>query len=1456
MVNRLCAGGSEVFVNLKAIRRTLLLSSTVAMSGIAGYGRSAYAACVQSPPSSSTYLCSGAVNTDTQPITADNATVSTRTGFSIDTRPPGSGGNAIEIIAGGSLSFTDAYQSSITGQVNGLFVSGEAVTIEVNGDLTGVEQHGILAEQLSQGSTGNVTVTTGIGSTVTGGEDGIRAVNNSLTGNLAVTANGDVRGNAFDGIFADLGDSSDPTGSVSVTTGAGSYVYGYQDGIDARNAGRGATRVIVNGDVLGKNTNGLYVGNANPDATGSMEITTGAGSTITGYSNGINARNNSSGNQTVEVNGNVYSTGQNGGAAINVRNTNDFVASDLTLTTAAGTKVEGVTDGIFASTSGRGSVIVEANGDVTGLGGAGIDARIIKGNGNADPNIGDLRITTGADSRITGDVYGIRAYNNDIGDLVVTVQGDVYGYGTSNYTHAAIFANNRDSYGAGDLIITTGPDSRVFGYRYGIWARTYGTGNLSIDVAGTVTGDTARDGIYATIFSGSGAGRLEVTTAAGSDVKGDDYGIRALSSSREGDLAITANGAVSGFTSDGILANLNSSQATGALTVTTGAGSSVYGQRYGIYATHAGSGAVDIDIAGSVTSNSYDGISAINSYDGTALNVTTAASAVITGERDGIKTRSKSYYGGTHSIVVDGDVEGKTGDGIQALNYYASANLYVSTAAGSSVKGSRYGVHAVIQSNDVGSIYPTGVLSIEADGEVNGGQAGIQATNYNEYSTGVLSVTTGAGSRVTGNYGIRVSRYGSGDVTVDVAGDVSGYRRSGIMAEMESGNSTADLKVVTAAGSSVYGRQEGIYALSFGAGDLTIEVNGDVESETRSGIHADISSNGNGNMLVTTSAGSSITAAEYGIWARNGGYGDMRIAVDGDVSGYDAGVRALTSYSQITLDVSGHVFNRSGAAGNLSIRLRSGAETYINNAGRITGTLDLTAFDDTFTNDGTWNTASVSEFGQGDDDVLNNGLVRAGGTEGAADTTEFIDLERLVNAGTISMVDEAKNGGSSISDNLLVDDYTSDGGRLALDVALGAGPGSVADVLTVRGSTSGTTFIVVNETQAGPGQFNPDGIVVATVEGAHSASDFDMLGGYYSSGLYSYDIVYEQVVESEDDDGRFLIKGFAGLHAFEVAAVVSGAQNVFFDTVSSWADRQNQLRDWLGRQGVVTAAADPPVAEEVDGSGLWLTVRGTKAEREAEASITALDSRYDFDTGYDQTTWSIMGGADFGASLGSGTLLFGALAGYVSSSQELNASETEIDYEGGTFGAYASYLNNGFFASLLGKADLFTVDYDAAGAGGSDDEASGTSLGFRADAGYRFGFGHGGAYLEPVASLAAVWTEIDDFSLYDSTAEPGTNDALHLGGGARFGFETSHLAVSLTGRVWDVLSDGNEVGLVVPGTDLTSVTDPSFEGTFGEVSGQAAYRIGQRTEASLAASYLFNDEQTTLTGAAGLSVSW
>src|ERR1700676_5312553 len=81
-----------------ALRRRVLLSGTMLVTAVAGYGRRAYGdasggACVNS--GGSTYQCSGAatVNVTTQTITANNASVSTVAGFGVNTPA----GNAITI---------------------------------------------------------------------------------------------------------------------------------------------------------------------------------------------------------------------------------------------------------------------------------------------------------------------------------------------------------------------------------------------------------------------------------------------------------------------------------------------------------------------------------------------------------------------------------------------------------------------------------------------------------------------------------------------------------------------------------------------------------------------------------------------------------------------------------------------------------------------------------------------------------------------------------------------------------------------------------------------------------------------------------------------------------------------------------------------------------------------------------------------------------------------------------------------------------------------------------------------------------------------------------------------------------------------------------------------------------------------------------------------------------------
>ena len=113
-----------------ALRRRLLLSSTMLVAAVAGYGRRAYGACVFT--SGSSYVCSGA-NVTTQTITANNASVSTVAGFSVNT----AAGNAITITGDGALSYTDTNASPLTAPATRppLFMSNPPATMSAQARL-------------------------------------------------------------------------------------------------------------------------------------------------------------------------------------------------------------------------------------------------------------------------------------------------------------------------------------------------------------------------------------------------------------------------------------------------------------------------------------------------------------------------------------------------------------------------------------------------------------------------------------------------------------------------------------------------------------------------------------------------------------------------------------------------------------------------------------------------------------------------------------------------------------------------------------------------------------------------------------------------------------------------------------------------------------------------------------------------------------------------------------------------------------------------------------------------------------------------------------------------------------------------------------------------------------------------------------------------------------------------
>jgi outer membrane autotransporter protein len=557
--------------------------------------------------------------------------------------------------------------------------------------------------------------------------------------------------------------------------------------------------------VSGTNYIGIFASNA-----AGTDLTISAAA-VSGGTYGISASNNGTGALSVTATGDVTGAKYSGIFASNTAGT------DLTVSAAA---VSGGIYGISATNFGTGALSVTTTGDVTGTSGSGIDA---------DNNTSGTDLTISA-AAVSGGTYGIKARNDGSGVLSVTATGTVTG--TSD---DGIFARN-DTNGT-DLTVSA---EAVSGYYNGIFARNFGSGALSVTATGDVTG-TSGSGIEAD----NNTNGTDLTVSAAT-VSGAYDGIKARNFGT-GALSVTATGAVTGTSANGIYAHNNYG------TDATVSAAAVSGGLYGISARNNGTGALSVTSTGDVSGTNYTGIRAINrNVNGTDLTVSAAA---VSGATDGIS--AVNYGTGALSVTATGAVTGTSGYGIFAFNRTAAGtDLTVSAAA---VSGGGYGINA---RND-----GTGALSVTATGDVTGAKySGISASNNG------TDLTVSAASVSGGSYGIRALNFGTGALSVTSTGDVTGTNDDGIYA-LNSNAAGTDLTISAAA---VSGGTYGIKARNYGTGALSVIVSGAVAGGSGAGIVTDTSAGGAVALHLLSASGVTATSGA----AIVDGVGDAVVTID------------------------------------------------------------------------------------------------------------------------------------------------------------------------------------------------------------------------------------------------------------------------------------------------------------------------------------------------------------------------------------------------------------------------------------------------------------------------------------------------------------------------------------------------------------------------------------------------
>ena len=810
----------------------------------------------------------------------------------------------------GGIAFTQsANGQTIKGSANAIFASntgGGAISIDVNGKVTGASKFGIFAIDDDQGAgititaasvegkmiginafasgTGGVSV---MATTVSGGVGII--VSNTGGGAISIGASGAITGSSGYGISAiddaqGAGitiDVATVTGSTAAIRAVGSGTGGVSVsastvsggiGITLSNTGGGAISITASGAVTGSSGYGIY---AIDDAQGAS-ITINAGA-VRGSTAAIRAVGSGTGGVSVSastVSGGIgINVSNTGGGAISITGSGAVTGSSgygiLATNKAQGTgiainagAVSGATTAIKATGSGTGDISVTATGTVTGSGAAAAGIQATGGN-----TVGAIAINV---ATVTGGT-GILARHSGAGNIAILAAGALMGTGQDG---AGIDLETS----GGVLTITA---QSVTGAAAGI--RAVG-GGVAVNVGGTVVATAASTGVGIDLRA-SGDSGLSVTAAS---VTGSAAGIRAMSNGA-GAVSIRAIGSVAGSGTDGVGIDALTSS-VGALAVTAAA---VSGGAVGIRAVGSGTGAVAVDASGTVVATRPSVGVGIDLLATGGANLSVTAAEVMGGA---IGIRAVGSGAGTISVKATGKVTGTGTAGVRTIGGSKTGAIAINVATVTGATG--------ILARQAGA----GKLSIVVTGTVAGtgtDGAGIDALTS---SAGGLSITAASATGVAA--GIRAVGSGAGAVAVDASGTVVATGAAGVGIDLRATSGTG-LSVVSA---SVTGGGIGIRAVSSGAASISVTATGLVTGTASAGIRA-IGGTSAGAMSINVAT----VTGKHGIVAGQNGVGALRIAAIGKVTGTAAdGILAWSGVSGGDLTVT--VANVAATGGGSGIR--------------------------------------------------------------------------------------------------------------------------------------------------------------------------------------------------------------------------------------------------------------------------------------------------------------------------------------------------------------------------------------------------------------------------------------------------------------------------------------------------------------------------------------------------------
>ena len=824
--------------------------------------------------------------------------------------PAPTGLNPAQVVCSGTVPSAGAQFTTgpFTGNLDvkvisgGVIASGVAVTLTDTGNATLTTLAGATVSNatgagasLSAAMTGTVTVVTG--GSVSGTAAGISVSANSGATSLTTNANVTATSGTGVGILSTTTTGNVSIGGAGAVQGAAGIVVNANastvGGIDSGNVTILRTGSVVGNGVLGNptppyvgsNGDGIYV------VSNGGSINVGNMSSVTGTANGIWSRTGGTGNTTQIVNagtiqihdiGTVSSAGGLdsalrgwGGGGVTIQNIGTITgALDGIHFTAIGTPAVSSflaqsINSIKAET--RSAIQATATGDLT-----------VKQVGTVNAVVDGIVLT----SILTPGVV------QPAGTITVDTIGAITTATTAN--------------GGTGLLLTAQHGSISVNAVSGIRSRLDG-------INAVASGSIAVTNSTANIVSQNNAGVLlaggtGVTVTSNQGIAGGTEGINA--SSTTGAIKVLSNKAITGQTSHGIFANANS----GDLTIQGNSG--ITGGKSGIIAL--ASGAILIDGNTSVT--------------GTSDSAVFASGRTVTYSNNGASTSSKDgvVLSGVTGITVsaNGPIAANGGTG---LNANASAGN-VTIQNNGTITGTTVGVSAG----------GSGTVTISGNGNINGSAGdGINAYNLAGATPSIvilnnkdiLGTTNGINAGTAGSISIIGNRKIDGrdgvGMTLNVGGGVTLQNNAVISGNTEGAFINAGGPVLVSGNGSVFGGTlNGISVIT--SGSATFANNGPIYGNI-SGIN--ISAGANVSITSTNSL-TGLTAS--GIIAKTTSGAIVVDHSNGSIIGTNDGIATTATASGSTTSITNQATGYIQAATALAVTTGTGTAA-ISNAGTLNG---------------------------------------------------------------------------------------------------------------------------------------------------------------------------------------------------------------------------------------------------------------------------------------------------------------------------------------------------------------------------------------------------------------------------------------------------------------------------------------------------------------------------------------